>query len=134
MKLGRKGHPLLNIDSLGCQPTNVESAGILIVRKVVNIPMENVLSLKGLNQRNNVKYCNKILKIVNKYYPDNMIRAYHNMPDADHGDGLAKFLVNEIKDLSFGTESYDEAKTEVTRGLVKVKEEIEKVLQGLVCS
>jgi hypothetical protein len=43
------------------------------------------------------------------YGPDGLVLAYHQKPDEQHGDGLAKFLRNELVD------TYDETVDEPTQ-------------------
>ena len=49
---------------------------------------------------------NRIIEIANAAYPDDFIAQYHENPDLEHGDTLAKFLVVEL------TETYDEGATD----------------------
>ncbi len=40
----------------------------------------------------------KLIEMANEAYGDDLVRAYHDQPDENHGDTLAKFIVLELHD------------------------------------
>lgn len=48
----------------------------------------------------------RIIDMIDPAYEDGLIRAYFEEPDVAHGDGLAKFIVDELR------ETYDETAPE----------------------
>ena len=49
----------------------------------------------------------KLIKIVDKVYPDGLVGLYYKHPTEDHGDLLAKFIAREL------SETYDPRASEL---------------------
>ena len=52
----------------------------------------------------------EIIKIANDAYPDNLIQQYFDEPNKSHGDSMAEFIANELK------ETFDDAKDYTEKG------------------
>lgn len=40
----------------------------------------------------------EIIDVASAAYPDGLVRLYHDDPSTNHGDSIAKFIANEIKE------------------------------------
>lgn len=74
----------------------------------------------------------RLMDVINLAYPDGMIGLYYSDPDRDHGDGLAQFIVSEIRATFNGDHSWEEQLLEARHVMTRVREEAE-ILIAAIC-
>jgi len=71
-----------------------------------------------------------ILEVINNYYNNGECRLNEDLPDGERGDGLADFIVNEVKDLTHDGETTTSV-YEVIGALLTAKEQLADIVEGL---
>lgn len=79
----------------------------------------------------NNDYTKAVIDVANAAYPDGEIAKYYEDDDAT-GDGLAQFIVHEIKEVTMGAESEEEALQMAMRAMDTATAELTSVWHALI--
>lgn len=72
-----------------------------------------------------------LIAIINEKYPDGLVQQYFEKPNGDNGDGLAAFIVHEIKE-TFAEKAPDKTQLrEAVRVLQNARDEFSPIIEEL---
>jgi len=73
---------------------------------------------------------NDLIAIINEAYPDGLIQQYFEHPNGDNGDGLAAFIVHEVKE-TFAKAPDKTQLREAVRVIQNARDELSPIIEAL---